>query len=145
MATDDEAALNAALGEEILAYQITELLPEQRVVADLELARCSAALVAHILLRHDRAVAAVRIEENGDPDERVATAAISAEGAERDLTDEELDRLDGLASNLMASNAAAWRPLCRDADDRRGVYVLDLARALEAGRDVLVRRAARSG
>ncbi|MFH8295038.1 hypothetical protein [Streptomyces sp. NPDC018059] len=145
MATDDEAALNDVLDEEILTYQIAELLPEQRASADLELARCSAALIAHVLLRHDRAVAAVRIEENGDPDERIASAAISAEGAERDLADEESDALDGLASNLMTSNAAAWQPLCRDVDDRRGVYVLDLARALEAGRDVLVRRAARYG
>lgn len=143
MATDEEV-LCEALNEEIAAYQITELLPEQRMAADLELARCSAALIAHVLLRHDSAVAAVRIEDDCCPDERYASTVISTEGAERDLTDEELDDLDGVASNLAASNAAAWRPLCRDVDDRRGVYILDLVRALEAGRDVLARRAARS-
>ncbi|MEU3704764.1 hypothetical protein AB0E82_21050 [Streptomyces anulatus] len=140
----DEEALTEALSEEIAAYQIAALLPEQRAAADLELARCSAALVAHVLLQHDSAVVAVRVEEGGDPDERLASAAISAEGAERDLTDRESDELDGLASNLMASNAAAWHPLCRDVDDRGGVYVLDVARALEAGRDVLARRTAPS-
>ncbi|MDJ0465054.1 hypothetical protein [Streptomyces sp. H27-C3] len=144
MAADEEAALRDVLDEEILTYQVAELLPEQRAAADLELARCSAALVAHALLRHDRAVAAVRIEEDNDPDERFASAAISAEGAERDLTDEESDALSGLDSNLMASNAAAWHPLCRDVDDRGGVYVLDVARALAAGREVLARRAAPS-
>jgi hypothetical protein len=143
MATDEEA-LRAVLSEEIAAYQIAVLLPEQRAAADLELARCSAALVAHILLRHDSAVAAVRIEEDCDPDERYASAAISAEGAERDLTEGESDDLGGVESNLMNSNAAAWRPLCRDVDDRGGVYVLDVARALEAGRDVLARRTAPS-
>ncbi|MBT2509734.1 hypothetical protein J7I98_28460 [Streptomyces sp. ISL-98] len=143
MATDEEALL-AVLGEEILAYQIAELLPEQRAAADLELARCSAALVAHALLRHDSAVAAVRIEEDSDPDERYASAAISAEGAERDLTDAESDDLGGLDSNLMDSNAAAWHPLCRDVDDRHGVYVLDVAGALESGREVLARRASSS-
>ncbi|WP_435058455.1 hypothetical protein [Streptomyces sp. bgisy060] len=144
MAADEEAALREVLDEEIATYQIAELLPEQRASADLELARCSAALIAHALLRHDRAVAAVRIEEDNDPDERYTSAAISAEGAERDLTDEESDDISGLDSNLTDSNAAAWHPLCRDVDDRHGVYVLDVARAMEAGRDVLTRRAAAS-
>lgn len=144
MTADEEAALLDVLNEEILAYQISELLPEQRAFADLEVARCSAALVAHTLLRHDSAVTAVRIEEDYDPDERYASAVISAEGAERDLTDAESGDLGGLDSNLMASNAAAWHPLCRDVDDRGGVYVLDVARALEAGRGVLARRTAPS-
>lgn len=143
MATDEEA-LTEVLSEEIAAYQIAALLPEQRAAADLELARCSAALVAHVLLRHDSAVVAVRVEEDLDPDERFASAAISAEGAERDLTERESDELGGLPSNLTDGNAAAWHALCRDVDDRGGVYVLDVARVLAAGRDVLARRTAPS-
>ncbi|MFJ1837911.1 hypothetical protein ACIOJ9_29080 [Streptomyces sp. NPDC088175] len=57
MATDEEVALLDVLTEEILFYQISELLPEQRVAANLEVARCSAALIPHILLRHDSAAA----------------------------------------------------------------------------------------
>ncbi|MEJ8654705.1 hypothetical protein WKI65_43405 [Streptomyces sp. MS1.AVA.3] len=140
MAAGEEGALLEALGQEMATYHFAALLPEQQALADRELARCSAAVVAHTLLRHDAAVAAVRIEEGGLPDERCASTVISAEGAERDLTDAESDDLGRVDANLMDSNADAWYPLCREVDERSGVFILDVGKALGAGRDMLARR-----
>ncbi|WP_181800372.1 hypothetical protein [Streptomyces ipomoeae] len=144
MPVDEESALLEALNQEIAVYQAAELLPAQRALADQDLALCSAALIAHTLQRHDRGAAAVRIDEDCDPDERFASAVVSAEGAERDLTDAESDDLGALACNLTDGNALAWRPLCGHVDDRRGVYYLQLDAARQAGRELLARRAAPS-
>jgi hypothetical protein len=60
--------------------------------------------------RHDKGAAGLVVDEGMDPDERIASAVLSAEGAERDLTDDESDDLGALTGNLCDANSAAWHP-----------------------------------
>ncbi|MFJ9580873.1 hypothetical protein ACIRQF_31350 [Streptomyces sp. NPDC101191] len=139
---DLESALLEALNREIAVYDVSEELPGQRAEADHDIAVYTAAVVALIVRRHDKGAACLVIDEGMDPDERVADAVLSAEGAERDLTEDESDNLGVLTGNFSDRNSAAWHPLCRHVDDRHGVFHLDLDKASKAGLDLLARRAA---
>jgi hypothetical protein len=138
---DQESALLEALNREFAVYDISKEMPGQRAEADHDIAVYAAAVIALIVRRHDQGAAGLVIDEGMDPDERIAGAVLSAEGAERDLTEDEADGLDALTGNLCDGNSAAWHPLCSHVDDRHGVFHLDLDKAHQAGLDLLARRA----
>ncbi|MFI6282875.1 hypothetical protein [Streptomyces sp. NPDC050988] len=138
---DQESALLEALNREFAVYDISKEMPGQRAEADHDIAVYAAAVIALIMRRHDKGAAGLVIDEGMDPDERVASAVLSAEGAERDLTEAESDDLGALTGSLCDGNSAAWYPLCSHVDDRHGVFRLDLDRAHQAGLDLLARRA----
>ncbi|MFF7953913.1 hypothetical protein [Streptomyces griseorubiginosus] len=138
---DQESALLEALNREIAVYDVSEEMPGKRAEADHDIAVYSAAVVALIVRRNDKGAARLVIDEGMDPDERVAKTVLSAEGAERDLTEDEFDNLGTLIGNFCDRNSTAWHPLCSHVDDRHGVFHLDLNKASKAGLDLLARRA----
>jgi hypothetical protein len=137
MATTTEAALHTALHEAVTAYRTHGTHD-----ADRALAVHSCSLAAHIVLRHDPHAVALVIEEGDYPNWRSARAVVGADGTVRPLTDDEDEDLDDADAvhNLVDGNAYAWHPLCSRVDNQRGVYHLDLAKARQAGLDLLARR-----
>jgi hypothetical protein len=135
--TGTEAAVRTALHEALTAYHANGTTE-----ADHALAMHSCSLAAHVVLRHNPHAVALVIEEGDYPNWRSARGVVGADGTVRPLTDDEDEDLDDADAvhNLVDGNAYAWHPLCSRVDNQRGVYHLDLAKARQAGVDLLARR-----
>ncbi|MGW3563600.1 DUF3560 domain-containing protein [Streptomyces sp. NPDC000941] len=138
----EELALWDALKAEQATYDTAgDVLPEHAPDAAEALAVLSAAIIGHTAGRFRKGATSVRIDEGANPDERKVTRTYNRNEVEKFATKEMTDALGRVAHNLTADNARAWRPLCSYFDDKYGVFRLDLAKAIEAGRALLVQRA----